>query len=200
MPILVNKHTKAITLGLSSLICMFSMSAASFGAEAAPSATELFTQVCLADETKLSKAQYEVISYGKMPKSAKLAMAYANPDARQFKPSPKAYAPKDVANKFVQSRTTEKVLLMLPDMNGGTQPLSTACGVIWPGRHYAEASAEAFKLAALTSPPKLPSPGRPIPYTVTNHNGRIIVAAEYANWTILHISPEMTISKDETQQ
>jgi hypothetical protein len=185
---------------LTGLICMFSMPVKSFEAVTAPSATELFAQVCLADETKLSMAQYELISYGKIPKSAKLAMAYANPDASQFQPSPRAYAPKEVTNRFVQTRAKEKVLLMLPDKDNGSQPMSAACGVIWPGRHYVEASAEALKLASLTLPSNLPSFGRPIPYSVITYGENIIVAAEYANWTILYISPDMTIPKDETLQ
>jgi hypothetical protein len=161
-------------------------------------AITLFERVCLSDKVSLPKSQYNETPYKQLPSTSRAALAYAIPRGIISLPVPEQPAIAEVQNRFVRELSNTAVFLMLPNSTSATR-YSNKCAVIWQGKHYDEAIQAIKQQLPEGTPFPLPPPKKParsVDYTRYAGNGVIFGAAEYENWTVLYVAPDLLPIKD----
>jgi hypothetical protein len=155
----------------------------------------LFRTVCLADQVKLSKRSFAPVSYAKLPAGVKMVLGYSIP--------PKPTPPLVILAPMPKSEVPNSILALLPKKNaylllpapGRAGRVAAQCAVIWRGNHFVEALAAAKAIPSLE---KLPTAlwsthGRPGANSISvQSEGMIVGAAEFNNWTVIRIGPDIT--------
>ena len=164
---------------------------------------KLFNQVCMGDETPLPPKLFSKRVYADLPAGAKEVLGFALPSMPPAVKSSFALAPAEVPNSLLRLEPKGRLYLMIPAAEQEAGRAAPHCAVLWRGNHYPTALKALRTLAPLSSlspPPKL---GEAIPgvnYTGITAGGLIAGAAEYQNWTILRVAPDLSPNGEQTSQ